>query len=703
MTKQFLLASSLLALGAISTGCASTAKGVKSSVVNASAPSEKLRADVPDGGVLAVIRYPAVVEDSAKDAYHKAYAKRAIGGTTGRGVTNTVETVAVADSTIVKSNYFALSLYKELAAKLPEHGVLLSPHVIKLGPGGELTSEPMTAAEDLPSVVSVDFATYSFPDSKKMMGNVPLTFGDLVTPLVTVRTDHRAAAPTQGVLMASRPLISRAVAESRELALESIEAMQRGNLEPSIPELDFVSYISNDTPKKVAVQKLATRSDTNSTMILPIEKVRIPKTEMALLKGASDGTVDPLDNIYTDSLSRRIVALINGLDGDKAIMMGKAASVANFDPSLAALTFVGSGKADYAARVAYADRLLDAQRKYLSVQSLRIFDGIHNGELGAQVRDMIAAEHKVLEKRRELAREANREKLAGIGAAIAGGLIATQGGGGSRRSAQVQQCEQIGRSRGRLAYQNCMERLQDVSQRVRQQCRIRARSGSSDAYRRCVQQNDPLVSRSSGNVQIGNALLSAGLFSLTDNTKTRLSQQIGSNYLNSIVPALEQQTTVTVDLLDSNETITAIRYEDLQTKLQDLYSSRQRSLDTVATQCAYVDAGQAKRGTWLGVCENGVANGSGAGVLEAGEDVMEYFGYARNGMAEGAGLMIRHTPLGSVSYEGNFVNGQPDGAVRVSQSGREDKIRTYVAGIDKGESSQKPASPFQGQNFGGVN
>jgi len=304
MMKQLLFASSLLALGAVSTGCASTAKGVKSSVVNASVPSEKLRSDVPNGGVLAVIRYPAIVEDSARDAYHKAYAKRAIGGTTGRGVANTIETVAVADSTIVKSNYFALSLYKELAAKLPEHGVLLSPHVIKLGPGGELTSEPMTAAEDLPSVVSVDFATYSYPDSKKMMGNVPLTFGDLITPLVTVRTDHRASAPTQGVLMASRPLISRAVAEGREMALESIEAMQRGNLEPSIPELDFVSYITNDTPKKVSVQKLATRSDTNSAMVLPVEKVRVPASEMNLLKGASDGSVDPLDNIYTANFRR---------------------------------------------------------------------------------------------------------------------------------------------------------------------------------------------------------------------------------------------------------------------------------------------------------------------------------------------------------------------------------------------------------------
>lgn len=654
MMRQVLLASSLLALGVISTGCASTAQGVKASVVTQSVPTEALRADIPEGGVLAVIRYPAIVEADAKDVFHRAYAKRAIGGQTQRGVTNTIETVAVADSSIVKSNYFALSLYKELAAKLPEHGVLLSPHAVKLGPGGELTSEPITAAEELPAVVSIDFATYSFPDSKKMMGDVPLTFGDLVTPLVTVRTDHRASAPNQGVLLVSRPLASRAAAEGRETALETIDALQRGNLDPVTPELDFISYITNDTPKKVAIQALDIRSDTNATMVLPVEKVRIPVSEMVQLKGASDGTVDPIDDIYTDALSSRIVALINGLDTDKAVMMGRAASIAEFDPSLAALTFVGSDEDDYAARAAYAERLLDAQRKYLSVQSLRIFDGIHNGELGAQVRDMISAEHNVLEKRRRLARQQNMATMLAI-ASVAGGL-ATAGGSSSCRDARSQS-----------EYDACMRNQ-------------RARTAASSV------------------------MVQAGIFAATEAySKAQVSQQVGTNYLNSIVPALEQQTTVTVDLLDSNETITAIRYEDLQAKLQDLYSSRQRALDTVATQCAYLEAGGQKRGTWLGVCENGLANGSGAGVLESQDEVMEYYGYARDGFAEGPGLMIRHSSLGSISYEGSFSKGRPNGAVRVSESGRADRTRNFVEGVDKGASVQNAASPFDGITGGAVN
>jgi len=399
---------------------------------------------------------------------------------------------------------------------------------------------------------------------------------------------------------------------------------------------------TNDTPQKVSVQKLGTRSTTNSTMVLPVEKVRIPVSEMTLLAGASDGTVDPIDDIYTDALSNRIVALINGLDTDKAIMMGKAASVAEFDPSLAALTFVGSEEDDYAARTAYAERLLDAQRKYLSVQSLRIFDGIHNGELGAQVRDMISAEHKILEQRRTLARQQNLASALAV-ASIVGGIAA--GSGGANTEAQ---------RRGRTA--------------------------------------------------ASSALIQAGIFAATEAySKAQLSQQIGTNYLNSIVPALDQQTTVTVDLLDSNETITAIRYEDLQAKLQTLYAERQRSLDTVATQCAYIGEDGTKRGTWLGVCENGLANGSGTGVLKSTDDVLEYYGYAQNGLAHGPGLMIRHSSIGSVSYEGSFANGRPDGAVRVSQAGREDKTRLYVAGVDTGESTQPAASPFAGRSGGAVN
>jgi len=109
----------------------------------------------------------------------------------------------------------------------------------------------------------------------------------------------------------------------------------------------------------------------------------------------------------------------------------------------------------------------------------------------------------------------------------------------------------------------------------------------------------------------------------------RQSKAVTSNYLTSIVPALDEQTSVQVNLIDSNETITAIRYEDLQAKLQTLYSNNQRSLDTIATRCGYTHSGISKTGTWLGVCQNGLANGSGVGVIKNADGTsIEYYGQA---------------------------------------------------------------------------
>jgi len=180
VSKRFksliLLASSVLAIG-----CASTATGAKQSSVVGAAKAESLRVKAPAGSVLTVIRYPAVVETDAKDAYYKAFERTLIGGGNIKNG-DAAERETIADSVIVKSNYFALSLYKEMAARLPEHSVLLSPHAVKLGEDGKITSEPITQAESLASAITVDFVTYSYPDASQMMGQKPLTFGDLVTP-----------------------------------------------------------------------------------------------------------------------------------------------------------------------------------------------------------------------------------------------------------------------------------------------------------------------------------------------------------------------------------------------------------------------------------------------------------------------------------------------------------------------------------------
>ena len=605
-------------------GCAATATGSAKSAILTNTPDVPLTAEAPAGAALVIIRYPAVVETDAASAYRGAYLSRPIGGTIRAAALNSPESEQVADSAVVKSNYFALSLYKELAQRLPEHSVLLSPHAIKLADDGTLTSEPITQAESLASVLTLDFAAYSFPDPERMMESEPITFGDLVTPLVTVRTDHRAAAPTNGVLLATGPLLTTAGGQGASISEASLNTLQAGRLEQQVPMLDFVSYISGNNGENLATRPLTLTGERNAVQAYPVEKILLDRPTLQVMEVSDSSDLDPLEGVFSEAMANRIVDMLNDTDTNKAAMMQRAAAISQFDPSLAALTLTGSGDADYLARVRYAERLLDAERRYLSIQSLRIFDGIHNGEMGAQVRDMLSAEYKVIEERRELARQQNTATALAVLGTVAAVGVAASGGGDTIAQQQV---------RG---------------------------LGTS-------------------------VLLSGAVYAASQAVSlNRLSKSVGVNYLTSIVPALEDQISVNVNLLESNETITAIRFEDLQEKLQTLYTENQRSLDTIATSCAYNHTGEASVGTWLGVCNGGVADGAGVGVVRFDDGAaIEYIGTASAGNPNGGGMMIFHSAIGETySIEGPFVNGQANGLMKVARAGQPDRLRMYDEGRD---------------------
>ena len=629
--KVILMSGAMALLGA----CASTATGISRSSLSTAIPSQSLQQDVPVGTVLAVVRYPAFVDVDASEEFYKAFGKSPIGGALKSYNAADPELQAIADSMILKSNYFALSLFQQLAAKLPEHSVLLSPHTIKLDADGNLTSEPMTQAESLANVVSVDFSAYSFPDSKKMMESEPLTFGDLITPLVSVHTDHRAAVGTQGLRLASAPILNRAAGNGQDRVEASLAVLQEGQFEPVIRELDFVAHLKKDPSVIVKKQRL-NQIELGAVQSYPLEKITLSSKDIAWLEDDAKGALtDPLKSAFTEGFANQIISIINQTDISKATMAGRAAAISQFDDSLAALTLVGREEADYQSRLRYAERLLEAEQKYLSVQSLRLFDGIQNGEIGAQVRDMLVAEYDILEKRRELARQQNMSTaLAIVGAMAATGAIASGAGNGSYIES--------------LAL---------------------------------------------------DALITGALFAGRNAFSTsNRSKSVGENYLSSIIPALEEQTSIQVSLIDSNETITAIRFEDLSAKLQTLYSDSQRSLDTIATRCGYLHDGHSKQGTWLGVCENGLANGSGVGVLRNADGTsFEYYGYAQNGQPHGKGYLISHSPKGSQSMEGSFIAGLPDGIIRLTQPGENGKLRRFESGQDIGSAPAGSVvpTPFQ--------
>lgn len=645
-----LLGTSMLATGALNTGCASTASGVQSSAFVAG-PDISLTQTAPKGTALAIVRYPAFIEDDAESDFADAYAGMAIGG--GTGASDPIETQALANALILKSNFFAMSLYRELASRLPEHSVLLSPHRIMLASDGTLTSEPMTQSESIASVLTVDFTAYSYPDLERMMGGKPLTFGDLVTPVVTVRTDPRTSVGSEGILMASAPVIGAAAGGNYAQAITDATTMQSGRLEAGVPELDIISHISGTPRLSPETQSLRQRSDA-TVRSYPIEKIQLDDAALAAL--GSDDT-DILEAPFTNGFANQIVSLINTTDTTRAAMLRRADVIADYDENLAALTLVGSDDPDYLTRLRYAERLLEAEQRYLSVQSLRLYDGVINGEMGGQVRDMLKAEYRVIEQRRKLARQQNASVALGIlSAVVAGAVIANSGG----------DQEDCSRATTRRQYEDCVNR--------------NARNQGPNL----------------GEQVALNAAISGAIFSATEAMRrNRLSKGVGTNYLQSVVPALDAQTEIQVDLIDSSETITAIRFEDLKTKLAELYSENQRSLDTVATRCAY--NGPVEAGTWLGACENGVANGSGVGIFRnrAG-DLVEHYGYARAGVADGPGYRIVRAPNGSYSIEGNFSGGSANGIAQVERSGSV-ALRRYTSGQDMGAAPAGSviASPFR--------
>lgn len=618
------LSASLLMGGAlISTGCASTATGVKQSALRGG-PEVALNQQAPAGTVLAIVRYPAFVDSAAEQDFTRAFGENALGGKPVSG--DPVEIGALADSVILKSNYFAMSLYRELAARLPEHSVLLSPHEVTLADDGSLTSVPMTQAESLPSVVTVDFTAYTYPDLDAMMGSKPLTFGDLVTPIVSVRTDPRASIATEGVLLASSPIRSAAAGTNRAQGLTDAATLEEGRFDAGVPELDFIAQISGEARMRVAASPL-TRTTSASVRDYPIEKIQLQGPAIQTLDRTS---TDILEAPFTNGFANQVVDLINRTDATKAAMFKRADAIAGYDDSLAALTLVGSEAPDFQSRARYADRLLEAEQKYLSVQSLRLYDGVINGEMGAQVQEMLQEEYRVIERRRYLARQQNIATAAAIASAIGGVAVASQ------------------------------------------------------------------EDNSRGEQIAANAMIQAAIFSATEAMRqNRLSKGVSENYIQSVVPALNASTEVQVDLIDSSETITAIRFEDLKTKLSELYSENQRALDTVATRCRYT--GPQGTGTWLGACENGLANGSGVGIFRTADGtLMEHYGYARNGLADGPGYRIVRAENGSIALEGSFMGGEANGPMRIERSGSI-QLRRYREGQDIGAAPDGTvvASPFR--------
>jgi hypothetical protein len=299
--------------------------------------------------------------------------------------------------------------------------------------------------------------------------------------------------------------------------------------------------------------------------------------------------------------------------------------------------FVQSNDESVRARLQLAEALVGAEREFLAAQSDSIYDGTYSGNYGSKMRKIIAAEYRMLEERRHLARKQNITTAVAV-VALAGSVY------GAVASTAASTAAVVATSGAALA-------------------------GSGWALHKSLE------------------------------TKTE-SKEVNRYFLARMAPAFDRQMSVQMEWLESKEVITARGFAEFRNKTLSLYQSRVRSMQvSVDQQCHFSHPGFGQAGRWYGVCANGVASGRGYGLImnERG-DTVEFIGDAKKGLASGSGGMIiqRNGQVGATYYEGGFKNGLPDGVVRIEKAGQAPKLRQYKAGTDIGKGN---VSSLQSLNF----
>jgi hypothetical protein len=447
-----------------------------------------------------------------------------------------------------------------------------------------------------------------------------------VTPLFVVHSDRWLQPSTNGLLLSSDPLLRAAWNLSEEQVENELQSkLDFAPLNYQRP-LDFISFLNSrtsdnrDLPMKDVDDS---RRDVIAVEQYPIEKIRM---DGALLENlSSDYSLDPFSESFVRGAASRIKRSLNDVDHDKATFFARQNALSRFDPELANAFLARSGGESVRARLQLAEALIEAERRFISAQSLSLYDGTFLGDYGTKMRQMIEGEYKLLEKRRSLARKQNVTS-AFAALALAGSIY------GATASGAV----------GGVALQS-----------------------------------------------FSGVLMLGSLWAMSSTLETRAeSAQMAEHFLVLIAPALERQISVQMEWLESKERISAIGFAEFRNKTLTLYQARIRSLqDEYEDDCLFSHPGFRVDGRWYGGCKDGLAHARGYGVIrDSSGNSIEYLGTAAKGLPSGTGGMIARygNEPGASYFEGSFRGGLPDGVVRVEEPGRKSRIREFRAGKDVG-------------------
>lgn len=619
----------VIVASALLTACAGTARGLKTSIYKPDQEVSVIDYSMSKADALVVIRYPAIIHADAEEPYFHAFSINAIGGEVPAANRTKKATTRIAKSVIAKSNYYVMSLYRELQRELPPDTVLLSPHIILWDREKGVYSRPILATEQIPSVVTIDFNVYSYPDTAELMDPPPVTFGDLVTPLFVVHSNHWLRPSTNGLLLSSGPLVQASWSQSSEQAYRQVT----GKLDYSPTDwqrpLDFITFINTRVPDR---KDLPLKAVGDSRLdVLAVEEYPVEKIQMRgeLLEDLSENySLDPFSEAFVQGAATRVKRTLNRVDHDKATFFARQQALARFDPELANAFLAQSGGEAVRARLQLAEALIEAERKFLASQSLSIYEGTYMGDFGAKMRELIEGEYRLLIKRRKMAHRQN------VTTAVAALAMAAAVYGATA-------------------------------------------SGAAGAA----------LSNFSGVFVLGS------LWAMSSTLETRSeSAEMAEHFMVLIAPALERQISVQMEWLESKEQISAVGFAEFRNKTLTLYQARIRSLEAkVDGRCIFSHPDFDQPGRWYGGCNSGLASDRGYGVAQdSSGNYIEYLGHAKAGLASGTGGMIvwNSNAVGAEYYEGMFRQGVPDGVVRVEVPGGKPRIREFRAGSDVGKGDE---------------
>ncbi len=628
-TKNLLLLILVLSLGLGS--CAGTAKGVrKSSMDTGQQTNTATLAEVP--GALIVIRYPAVVLEEAEESYYRAYVDQSIGGDVSITHQLRKDTRHLARSVIAKSSYYAMSLYAELRDLLPANKVLLSPHMIYRGKSGA-SSRPLLASEEVPSAIVIDFNIYTFPDASQLMDSPPITVGDVVTPMFVIHGDSWLRPATLGMLLASEDLLDSSWELSALEASREAESLLSGYSDRFIRPLDFIYFLESrdDLSSSIPLKGLGgTDFSVAAVEKYPLEKIQMNAEMVAGLDDS--GLVDPFATSYVHNAAQRVLAELHRLDLRRATFMARYRSIEQFDPELAIAFMARTEGEEFQTRLNLAEAVIDAELKFLTAQSERMYRGTYYGDFGKSIRSLIAAEFGVLEKRRQLAR------LQNLTTALTVMTLAGTGYAAGSISSGVASVIPWAGAAATLGF--------------------------------------------------------SSILALNNNREARLkSYAIGESFMSQMAPDLQRYITVQSEIVLSEKDIFARSYGEFESQVVALYGETARNLpDTQQGRCAFEHPDASETGVWRGACRRGKAHGWGYGVAQAANgQTLEYFGKAKSGMAHGQGALIRPVAAGKapILYEGEFDKGLADGMIRVSEAGKAPRIRQFSQGVETGRADSR--------------